>query len=160
MWRKRNVRWALAPCSACRSAAPSVLAHTIADRRDRGGDGHRPVVAVGHVDVGRGQVAAELDVLRQARQAPDPSTAPQAPGGLEVKLRADQRVEESERVAVVDDLVVVGDDPEHLAGVLAHVGLESCGRDQLGRVLHPEVVDPFRAIDDEHVAVCDLPAEA
>jgi hypothetical protein len=77
-----------------------------------------------------------------------------------VHVRAGQRVEEPERVAVIDDLVLVGDDPEHLAGVLADVGLVALRRDQLGRVLGPELVGRFRGLDDEHVAVGDPPAQA
>ena len=105
------------------------------------------------------RIAAELDVFGQPRQAPDAPAAPQAAGGLEVKLRSDQRVEEPERVAVVDDLVLVGHDPEHVAGVLAQVGLESLRRNQLRRVLAAEVVDPLWRLDDEHVAVGDLPPQ-
>ena len=43
--------------------------------------------------------------------------------------------------------------------MFAQVGLEPPGRDQLGRSLVAEVVDPFRPPDHEHVAVGDLPAE-
>jgi len=76
-----------------------------------------------------------------------------------VKLRADQRVEEPERVAVLHDLVIVRDDSQHLAGVLAQVGLEPLRRDELGRVLYAEVVAPLGRVDDEHVAVGDLPPQ-
>ena len=160
MWRKRNVRCAFdAVLGLAERGAERVGAHD-PDRGDGGGDRHRPVVAVGHVDVGRRRVAAELDVLGQPGQAPDAPAAPQAAGGLEVQLGADQRVEEPERVAVIDHLVFVGDDPEHLAGVLAQVGLEPRRRNQLRRMLGAEVVGPLRRLDDEHVAVGDLPSEA
>jgi hypothetical protein len=61
-----------------------------------------------------------------------------------VKLGTNQRVEEPERVAVIDHLVFVGHDPEDLAGVLAQVGLEPLGRDQLSPALPAEVVSPLR----------------
>jgi hypothetical protein len=85
VWRKRNVRWALAPCSAWRSAAPSVLANTILIGVTAALTAIDPVVAVGHVDVGGRSVAAELDVLGQAGQAPHAASAHRL-CGLEVQV--------------------------------------------------------------------------
>ena len=56
-----------------------------------------------------------------------------------------ENIRTAERVPIIDDLILLRDDPEHLAGVLAQVGLRSLGRDQLGRVLAAEVVNPFGA---------------
>jgi hypothetical protein len=87
------------------------------------------------------------------------TAAPQAAGRLEVQVRPDQRVKESERRSVVDHFVLVGDESENVAGVIADVGLEPLGRDQLRGVLGAEVVGPLRALYDQYVTVRDLPAE-
>jgi hypothetical protein len=76
-----------------------------------------------------------------------------------VQLRADQGVEEPERVAVLDDLVLVGDNAEYRPGVLAQVRLEPVGGNDLGRVRGPDVVRPLGGLDDEHVTVRDLPPQ-
>jgi hypothetical protein len=77
-----------------------------------------------------------------------------------VHLGRDQRVEKPECVTVVYDLVLVREDPEHLAGVLPQVRLEPGRRDQFGRVLRTEIIRPLRRFDHQDVAVRDLPAEA
>jgi hypothetical protein len=75
-----------------------------------------------------------------------------------VQLRPDQCIEESERVAIINDLVFVRDDPQDLAGVLPE-GFEALCRDQFGCVLGAEVICPLRRLDHEDVAVRDLPAK-
>jgi hypothetical protein len=77
-----------------------------------------------------------------------------------VHVGVDERIQERESCSVIHHLVFVGDDPEHVAGVVADVGLEPLGRDQLRWMLGAEVIGPLRALHDEHVTVRDLPAQS
>jgi hypothetical protein len=122
-------------------------------------------VRVGDVDVDRGRIAAHLDPLGQPRQHPDPPAAVERAGGLELELRAEQGVEEGEGVPVRDHPVVVRDNPEQLAGVLAQVGpvaqaVRRLGRDELRPVDAAEVIGPLGPAHHEHVALAHPPAEA
>ena len=81
-----------------------------ADRRRRGDDGGRAVVAVHQQDVRAHGVAADLDVLGKSGEDPDAAAAVEAAGGLEVHRGADQLVDELEGLDVLDDAVALADD--------------------------------------------------
>src|SRR5262249_24450506 len=91
-------------------------------RRRRGDDGCRAVVTVHQQHVRADWVTANLDVLREAAEDPDASSAVEAAGRLEGHCRPDQLVDELEGLGVLDDSVSLSHDAKDLAGVLPDVG--------------------------------------
>jgi len=105
------------------------LERVLADHPDGRGvhaDGGVAVVPVGEADVRRDLlvgVAADEDLPVEAGQSPDFAAVVQAAGGVVVGVApADDLVEEVESLAVLDDVVVGGDDAQRLARVHADVG--------------------------------------
>ena len=115
---------------------------------------------VGAVDEHRVVISCDRHELGDASQHPDPLAAHQAAGRLEVQVRADQRVQEPERLDVLDHLVVVRNDPEQRPVIVTEIRAETLSGPRDGRLEDPADVLPVRALDYEQVALADLPAEA
>ena len=89
------------------------------NRRRRSDHRCRTVVTVHQQHKRLDGVAADLHVLRKGREYPDPATALEAAGGLEVQLAPQQLIDEPERLLVLNDPVPLSNYPEDCPSVLA-----------------------------------------